>query len=177
MMTTAIPVSRRARCALALLLAGAGGVLQAADTIAARNAAAGLVMTHGMFVDVTLGQWCGALPAPDGPSARAAQAGWERRNSEPFLVGSLWIHALGDTVAARMGEAAGVQFHDQRKAEFGDAVARMQQALFADAKVTQVDCARITEAVDAGTFDVANNPGVAETFRQMSAELLQRRAD
>ncbi|MGO3127927.1 MAG: hypothetical protein ACTIJY_07640 [Luteimonas sp.] len=175
-MTTAFPVSPGARGALALLLA-ATGAAQAADTIEARNAAAGLVMTHGMFVDVTLGDWCGALPAPDGPSARAAQAGWERRNAEPVLVGSLWIHALGDTVASRMGEAAGVQFHDQRKSEFTDTVARMQQALFADGKVPQIDCARITEAVDAGTFDVAQNPGVAETFRRMGAELLQRRAD
>ena len=176
-MTTAPPLSRSARSALVVLLAAVGGAVQAADTIEARNAAAGLVMTHGMFVDVTLGDWCGALPAPDGPSARAAQAGWDRRNAEPLLVGSLWIHALGKAVTTRMGDAAGVQFHDQRKAEFGDAVARMQQALFANGEVTQVDCARITEAVDAGTFDVATNPGVTETFRQMGAELVQRRAD
>ncbi len=176
-MTTAFRVSRGARCALALLLASAGGGLQAADTLEARNAAAGLVMTHGMFVDVTLGHWCGTLPAPDGPSARAAQAGWERRNAEPFLVGSLWIKALGDTVAARMGDTAGVQFHEQRQAEFGDAVARMQQALFADGKVTRADCARITNAVDAGTFDVASNSDVSATFRRMGAELQQRRAD
>ncbi|VXB89340.1 conserved hypothetical protein [Luteimonas sp. 9C] len=160
-----------------MLLAAVGGAVQATDTIEARNAAAGLVMTHGMFVDVTLGHWCGALPATDGPSARAAQAGWERRNAEPFLVGSLWIHALGNAVTTRMGDAAAVQFHDQRKAEFGDTVARMQQALFADGEVTQSDCARIIEAVDAGTFDVAHNPRVAETFRQMGAELVQRRAD
>lgn len=175
-MTAVFPVSRRARCTLALLLATAGST-QAADSIEARNAAAGLVMTHGMFVDVTLGHWCGALPAPEGPSARAAQAGWERRNAEPFLMSSLWINALGDTVTARMGDAAGVEFHDQRKAEFADAVARMQQALFADGQVTQADCARITEAVESGTFDVARNPGVADTFRRMGAELRQAGTD
>lgn len=176
-MTIALPFSRSAGGALALLLAAVGGAMQAADTIETRNAAAGLVMTHAMFVDVTLGHWCGALPAPDGPSARAAQAGWERRNAEPFLVGSLWIQALGDTVAARMGDAAGGQFHEERRAEFGNAVARMQQTLFSDGEMTQVDCARIIEAVDAGTFDVANNSRVVETFRQMGAELVRRRAD
>ncbi|MET0327182.1 MAG: hypothetical protein ABW163_00275 [Luteimonas sp.] len=176
-MRTPTPVSRSAHGAIALLLAAASGALQATDTIETRNAAAGLVITHGMFVDATLGDRCGALPAPDGPNARAAQAGWQRRNAEPFLVGSLWIKALGDTVAARLGDAAGVQFHEQRKAEFGGAVARMQQALFAHGQVTQTDCARITDAVNAGTFDVARNPGVAETFRRMGAEHLQRRAD
>lgn len=176
-MTKTSPFSHGALCALLAMVAATSSMAQASDTVEARNAAAGLVMTHGMFVEVTLGHWCGALPAPDGPRAQAAQAGWDRRNAEPFLVGSLWIRALGDTVATRLGDAAGVEFHAQRKAEFGDAVARMQQALFADGKVTQVDCARITEAVEAGTFDIANNPGVTETFRLMGAELRQPRAD
>ena len=65
--------------------------------------------------------------ARTGLPERAAGAGRpERRNAEPFLVGSLW----SDTVA-----------------------------------------------VDACTFDVANNPGVAKTFRRMGAELQQRGAD
>jgi len=176
-MTTVLPASLGARCALACLLASTGGTLQASDTIEARNAAAGLALTHGMFVDVTLGQWCGALPAPEGPAARTAQAGWERRNAESVVVSSLWINALGEAVSARRGTAAGAQFHELRKAELGDAVARMQHALFVDVKVTPVDCARITDAVASGTFDVSANPGVAETFRLMGAELLQRRAD
>jgi len=58
-------------------------LLQTADTIEARNAAAGLVMTHGMCVDVTLGNWCGALPVPDGPSALPAQAGRNAATPSP----------------------------------------------------------------------------------------------
>ncbi|KPN19808.1 hypothetical protein AO715_07540 [Xanthomonas sp. Mitacek01] len=176
-MTTVFPASLGARCALACLLASVGGTLQASDTIEARNAAVGLAMTHGMFVDMTLGQWCGALPAPKGPAARTAQAGWKRRNAEPVVVSSLWINALGEAISARMGTAAGAQFHQLRKAEFGETVSRMQQALFADGKLTPVDCARITDAVASGTFDVSASPGVADTFRLMGAELLQRGAD
>jgi len=176
-MTTVLPAASGARCALVCLLASVGGASQASDTIEARNAAAGLAMTHGMFVDVTLGQWCGALPAPEGPAARTAQAGWERRNAEPVVVSILWIQALGEAISARMGTAAGAQFHELRKAEFGEAVSRMQQALFADGKVTPVDCARITDAVASGTFDVSASPGVADTFRLMGAELLERRVD
>lgn len=170
------PPFRGAHCALAFLLASARAA-RAADTMEARNAAAGLVMTHAMFVDITLGHRCGALPAPDGPSARAAQRGWLDRNAEPVLVSRLWIRALGDSIAARMGEDAGAQFLEQRNAEFGDAVSCMQQTVLTNGEVTQVACARITKAVDAGSFDVAHTPGVAETLRRMGAERVPRSAD